>query len=439
MMLSERVDDSPGDISDCTEAGIGRRSVITHALTSTTGALVIGGDYRGLGVVRSLGRRGIPVWVLTDEHLLAARSRYCRRSFAWPEAADDQQEAYLMDLARRHHLDGWALIPTGDETAALVASRHQSLAKTYTLTTPSWDVFRWSYDKQLTNEMADRCGVARPKTWYPSGHDEVASLDVQFPVILKPAFKTTINPFTISKAWRVDTREELIARYDEAIDHTEPHAIMVQEIITGGGDAQLSFAALLDEGRVLASITARRTRQFPMDFGRASTFVETIEDREVEATARRLLREMRLSGLAEVEFKRDSRDHQLKLLDINPRVWGWHSIGRRAGVDFPYLLWRQAFGLPVDEVRATTGIRWVRGLTDFPTALKEIRARRMRVGEYLRTLRPPAEWSVVAPDDPLPALLEVPYTIRIARQRGELESDLTMSTSGNRSQSAAAN
>src|SRR5258708_24447608 len=28
------------------------------------GALVTGADYRGLGIVRSLGRRGIPVWVL---------------------------------------------------------------------------------------------------------------------------------------------------------------------------------------------------------------------------------------------------------------------------------------------------------------------------------------------------------------------------------------
>src|SRR5438094_6366390 len=31
------------------------------------GALVIGGDYRGLGIVRSLGRRKIPVWVLKHD------------------------------------------------------------------------------------------------------------------------------------------------------------------------------------------------------------------------------------------------------------------------------------------------------------------------------------------------------------------------------------
>jgi D-aspartate ligase len=391
---------------------------------ASPGAIVIGGDYRGLGVVRSLGRQGIPVWVLTDEHYLAARSRYCRRSFAFPNSGYADQERFLIELGTKHGLKDWALIPTGDETAALISSRHESLSKIFTLTTPSPEVFRWAYDKKLSHELADRCAVAHPRTWHPTVRDHLASFDIPFPAILKPAFKTTLNPFTIKKAWRVESREDLLAKYDEASAHTEPDAIMVQEIISGGGDAQLSFAALVDDGRVLASITARRTRQYPMDFGRASTFVETIEDSEVETASRRLLAEMHASGLIEVEFKRDPRDKQLKLLDINPRVWGWHSIGCRAGVDFPYLLWRHAFGLPVTEVHATAGVRWVRGLTDFPTVMKELRAGRMKPLDYLRSIRPPAEWALVAADDLVPAVIEIPYTIRIALRRGELKSDL---------------
>src|SRR5438034_1378021 len=48
------------------------------------GAIVIGGDYGALGVVRSLGRRGIPVWVLTNEHRVATASRYVRFDADWP-------------------------------------------------------------------------------------------------------------------------------------------------------------------------------------------------------------------------------------------------------------------------------------------------------------------------------------------------------------------
>ena len=110
-----------------------------------------------------------------------------------------------------------------------------------------------------------------------------------FPAILKPAYKTTLNQFTMAKAWPVNSHAELIEKYGEACAFTSPESIMVQEIIPGGGEAQLSFAALADQGMVIASITAQRTRQYPMDFGRASTYVETIEDEEVAEAGRRVI------------------------------------------------------------------------------------------------------------------------------------------------------
>ena len=48
----------------------------------------VGGDYRALGVVRSLGRRGIPVWVVrspTGDHRLAGMSRFSRCHLTCPD------------------------------------------------------------------------------------------------------------------------------------------------------------------------------------------------------------------------------------------------------------------------------------------------------------------------------------------------------------------
>src|SRR5213082_1776829 len=86
----------------------------THDVAITPGgrgALVLGADYRALGVVRSLGRRGIPVWVLhgPDEHRLAATSRYARRRVQWPDGDDDDRSRLLRGLAERHQLQGWVL------------------------------------------------------------------------------------------------------------------------------------------------------------------------------------------------------------------------------------------------------------------------------------------------------------------------------------------
>src|SRR5205807_1914044 len=138
------------------------------------------------------------------------------------------------------------------------------------------------------------------------------------------------------------------------------------------------------------------------DFGRSSTFVETVDQYQIEDAGRRLVSEMRFTGLIEIEFKRDPRDGLYKLLDINPRIWGWHTLGQRAGVDFSYLLWRLIQGDSFPEMCGIAGARWVRMSTDFPAAVTEMRHRRLSARAYLNSLRRPIESAIFAADDPLP-------------------------------------
>jgi predicted ATP-grasp superfamily ATP-dependent carboligase len=381
------------------------------------GALVLGGDYKVLGIVRSLGRHRIPVWVLEDEHLLARWSRYAVRTLPWQGLSEPAQVERLLELGRRHRLDGWMLVPASDESAALIARNHDALGEMYGMTVPRWDVFRWAYDKRLTYGLAATVGVDHPRTSYPRSREDVLRFDGGYPAILKPAIRPLANRFTMAKAWRVEDRSDLLARYDDACSLVDPASIMIQELIPGGGESQLSYAALCRNGRPLASVVVRRTRQWPMDFGRASTYVESIDDPDVERSARRLLDALGLDGLAEVEFKRDPRDGRLKLLDVNPRVWGWHTLGSRVGVDFAYLLWRMTNGAPVPQRQGRPGVRWVRALTDVPTVIGEIRAGRLSVRDYVASLRGPIELAVLALDDPLPALMEVPAAIYLAWTR----------------------
>ena len=42
-----------------------------HSASGKVGAVVLGGDYRALTVVRSLGRQAIPVWVLPEQQKIA--------------------------------------------------------------------------------------------------------------------------------------------------------------------------------------------------------------------------------------------------------------------------------------------------------------------------------------------------------------------------------
>ena len=369
--------------------------------------------------MRSLGRRGIPVRVVkTDEHVLAAWSRYAHGNLRLPDAGDEEQAAFLLDLAAREGLDGWVLMPTDDHSAALVARRSAELARVFRFSTPGWDVLRWADDKRLTDRLGQEADVPVPRTVVPGDASRLDDLDIAFPAILKPASKQPGDRLSAEKAWRVDDAAQLRARYAEASRSLPAGTVMVQELIPGGGSEQLSYGALCADGEVVASIQARRLRQRPMDFGKASTYVRSEDEGEAAELGQRLLAHLRYTGLVEVEFKRDPRDGRLKLLDVNPRAWGWQSLGAAAGVDFAYLEWRLAQGLPVERVRASPGVAWVRMAMDLPTAVGEIRARRLAVRHYLTSvLRGPRAAAIFAADDPLPVLVDLPILAWIRARR----------------------
>ncbi len=378
-------------------------------MSETTGALVIGGNLNGLSIARSLGRRGVPVWVVTPPNIkLASYSRYTRRTLPWPNGDGEVQAAYLLELAERYQLNRWVLFPTSDESAALLSKFHALLSRRFRVSTPVWDVLRWAYDKRLTYKLAAEQQVDCPHTIYPASEADLEGASGALPGILKPATHATTNRFTADKAWPVDSREELLVRYRQARELIPPDLILVQERIPGGGESQFSYAALCCDGQPIASLTARRTRQYPIDFGHSSSFVETLDVPEIVAPSRRLLAAIRYTGLAEVEYKFDARNGRYKLLDINPRLWTWATLGARAGIDFPYLLWQMLLGLPVQEKVGRTDVRWVRMITDVPAAIHEMVRGRLTPGAYVRSLRSPLEFSVMALDDPLPGLVEVP-------------------------------
>jgi D-aspartate ligase len=401
-----------------TEHARARREQKAPAST-VVGAIVTGSDYRALALVRSLGRQSIPVLVLRHgDDLLAAKSRYTTMQLPFEAEGESERAAFLLSLADELQLDGWVVFPSDDEAAAMIGRQHDRLAERFLLASPNWDVLRWAYDKRLSYRLAQSLEVPSPRTWSATHVLELDyEIELSFPLVIKPAIKQEFNELTAAKAWPVSSYEVLRRLLPEAEKLVDRELLLLQETIPGDGRTQLSYAALCDDGKVLASVTARRTRQYPADFGRASTFVETIEQPEVEELSKRLLDEIRFTGLVEVEFKQDPRDGALKLLDINPRVWGWHGICPRAGVDFPYLAWRLAQGLSVPPSRAEVGVSWLRLSTDLPTSLREIARGRLSAHEFLRSFRGPRARAIVAADDPWPGIVELPMLARTLVRR----------------------
>jgi len=386
---------------------------VTSGFSGTLpGALVIGGAHGSLGVVRSLGRRGIPVCVLVGNHAIARFSRFTGKSFAWPSVDDTHALKYLLELAEKHDLRGWVLFPGGDAEARLIALHHDELAKVFRVATPPWETLKWAADKSLTYRLASQIGIDCPWTLRARSRRDLEDIACPFPLILKPNSRNTANRFTHAKAWRVDDAASLLARYDEAVSLVGAESVLIQELIPGNGSCQFSYAAVCDRGVPVASIIARRRRQYPIDFGFTSTFVQSIEDPKVEELASCFIKAIDYSGLVELEFKFDRRDGRYKLLDVNARTWAWLSLGARTGVDFPWVMWQLAMGEPVQRSRARAGCAWAHVSRDLAAAFAEIRAGSLTLSGYLKSFQATSlEFAAFSKDDPLPGLLDLPLTL----------------------------
>ena len=166
------------------------RHVSAGSAKKPVGALVIGGDYQGLGIARSLGRHNVPVCVIDDEISIARFSRYTTHSVKVPSLREEKETAeIILDLGHRLDLRGWVVYPTRDETVAALSRYRPALAEFFRLPTPAWETVKWVWDKRNTYRLANELGLATPATWYGRSTGELPDVTANPPFAIKPAIK----------------------------------------------------------------------------------------------------------------------------------------------------------------------------------------------------------------------------------------------------------
>ena len=389
-------------------------------VNGTVGAVVVGGDYQGLGIVRSLGSRGVPVCVVDDERSISGFSRYATHNVKVANLRDEQDIVDgLIGIGKRLNLQGWVLYPTREELVAAFSRNRALLGEWFRVPTPDWESVRWAWDKRNTYQLAEELGIPTPVTSYPENAEQLTELDsCAPPFVLKPSIKEHFIYATKAKAWCANDHSELKKLFVKASKLAGPGEIMVQELIPGGGAQQFAYCAFFREGEAIGKMVAQRWRQHPLQFGRASTYVETVDIPILEDLSERFLKAINYYGLVEVEYKLDPRDGRYKLLDVNARTWGYHSLGPRAGVDFSYMLYADQLGLPVARCKGRSGIGWTRTTTDLPAAFMAFLARELDLKDYFRTVTNCNVEAVFSHKDPLPGLAEVLLVPYLAIKRG---------------------
>jgi D-aspartate ligase len=348
------------------------------------------GWVNGLGALRALGRAGVPV--IAVDHRLSAlgfRSRY-----AFPVVAPDPvpDEAGFVDFMRElgETLDRPApVFPTQDQHLNALARHREDLGERFLYPFPGWDGLEPLQSKRHQLETAAALGLGVPRTRHPRSADEArtAGSEVGFPLLVKPSDNILFKRVHGRQAFLCRTPDEVERAY-EATATFEP---MVQEFIPGGDDHLWTLGAYVArDGEALARFSGRKLLQTHANIGAARTG-EAVWDEEVVESGLALLGALGFHGIAQVEWKRDARDGSLKLMEVNPRLWQWHSLAAACGADPTMAAYWDLLGhRPAPRSSDGSGKRW--SIT-------------VMTGRRVALMRPPYVEAVFALDDPKPAVV----------------------------------
>ena len=366
------------------------------------------GNATGIGLLRSLGRHGVPLWALDpNPDSVVLRSRYAYGSTCADTHYDE--EGFLRDLIAvgRQLPQRALLLPSNDDYVDMLPRHRDVLDEWFILQQPSPERMRALGDKEQQFRAAWRAGVDTPRTAFISGPGDLeeAADEVPFPAILKPSVPLAFRRRTGAKVITVRTRDDLGAAYERA---REFGTLLLQEFVPGGDDELYNYGSYLNaRSQPLAQFTRLKIRQHPRTFGEIR-FGESMWVPEVADAGLRLLQELDYHGISGVEFKRDPRDGGYKLMEINARsTIISHTLAPYVGVDIPYVAYRDAIGSPIIASRQRDGVRWIQCSTDIPDSLAEMARGELSPWEWLRSLPGTRVDGILAVDDPVPGLLDL--------------------------------
>lgn len=288
--------------------------------------LITDADFKHtLSAVRSLGKKGIYVIAGSSfKYSQSFCSKYCSGKVVYPTPRDeDAFVRFMLRYIKDNKID--VLLPIGYLTTATLSKHRDEFCQYTKLPIANEVSMKIACNKDKTMEFAKKLGVKIPKVYGKA--EEVEN----FPIVVK-GIKESGNILYINSP------EELVK-----VKTTES---LIQEYIPGEG---YGFFSLFNKGRVRAIFMHKRIREYPITGG-PSTAAESIYDQELKDIGLKLLEDLNWHGVAMVEFKKDARYGDFKLMEINPKFWGSLDLAIAAGVDFPYLAVKMAIEGDVEPI-----------------------------------------------------------------------------------------
>lgn len=355
----------------------------------------------GLGVIRSLGRAGVPVYAVHEDLLApAAGSRYLRGRVLWrPDPAD--VDRVLAGLARLAEIIGRpaVLIPTDDAGAIFLAEHGRELRPDFLFPDLPAGLPRRLAGKHSLHEVCREFGVASPLTALPGSVRQARTFAqaAGYPVIAKLTAPWRAHG-SLRSTQVVADQPELDRVYDAC--GRAGASLMLQEFVPGGQGHDWFFHGYCDaNSSCRPAFTGVKVRSYPSGAGLTS-FGRSAPNDALRSQVTGLLTRLGYRGLLDLDIRLDGRDGRYHLLDFNPRLGAQFRVFRdTAGTDVALAAYLDLTGQPIPPADQVDGRSLVVENYDPVSALGRWRAGELQWRRWLASVRAADEWAWFARDD----------------------------------------
>ena len=329
-------------------------------------AFVLGESLNALGVVKALGRKSVPVFLIQAlPDPVSGASRYAR-TFHAPDVVNEAEAymAYLEKLAKPL-LKTPVLLPTTDVTVMLIAKYRDRLEKQFKFNIPSNDIIEKITSKEGFYALAKKHNLPVPQTISAESIADVekAISQLEFPCAIKPYYSHVWRTTEFRSRYgrmqivKVNTPTELLERYREFMEY-DPRMV-IQEYIQGDDDCEYSLHTYISKNKEhIIHFLAHKIRLEPIHHGSAA-FIETVHNNHIFQLGETFLRNIGYQGMSSFQFKWDPYREKYFAIELNPRFSLWNYLEPSCGVSYPYINYLDSLGKPFDIPQDyPDGVKW---------------------------------------------------------------------------------
>ena len=369
-------------------------------------AVVLGSNYYiGLSIIRCLGKEDIDVIAMDYSHnnTYGASSKYLKEQLIVPHYRDeDELLVYLIEYGKKQSLKP-VLFPTADAYVAFMDKHLDVLKKYYLIPMTEQGLWTKVMDKAGLKELADKHHVKIPETMSSDAIDWSNFDDlIGYPCLLKPTDSPGFVKHYRKKMFICNDRESLLKAIEQT--RSDGFSMIVQRKIIGPDSNVCTYDCHLNQkSQVTHSMTCQKIRQFPINYG-ASSYTLQRHIEVLHQIGQRFLEAVGFKGFAEIEFKRDDRNNEYYLIEVNTRTTTLNCLLDRAGINFPLVAYKELIGeaLPNKIFKKSTNYTFRYHIEDLISIVNYFKTHQLTLGDYFKNMRYKTIYAIWSFDDPKP-------------------------------------